>query len=116
MLFNSFAYAIFLPLVFAVYWALARAPLKYQNTALLVAAYVFYGWWDYRFLILLFLNCIVDYATGIWLERETTPRRRKLVLGISLAANLGVLGFFKYYNFFADSLAVALAGAGVHVA
>jgi len=103
MLFNSFAYALFLPTVYLLYWALQERPLRFQNGLLLAANYVFYGWWDYRFLLLLFANCIVDYLTALWLERETSPRGRRFVLLVSLVANLGVLGFFKYYGFFLDS-------------
>jgi len=103
MLFNSFAYALFLPTVYLLYWALQERPLRFQNGLLLAANYLFYGWWDYRFLLLLFANCIVDYLTALWLERETSPRGRRFVLLVSLVANLGVLGFFKYYGFFLDS-------------
>jgi alginate O-acetyltransferase complex protein AlgI len=118
MTFNSFTFAIFLPIVYVLYWALQGRALRWQNLVLLTAAYVFYGWWDYRFLILLFLNCIVDWATGLWLAAEQRPGRRKLVLAISLAANLGVLGFFKYFGFFADSVArlLTLIGWKVHPA
>lgn len=115
MLFNSFTFAIFLSLVFAVYWAFAGAPVRFQNLVLLVAAYVFYGWWDWRFLLLLFANCLVDWATGIWLERESAPGRRTLVLGVSLVANLGALAVFKYYNFFADQVVALLAVFGTTV-
>ncbi len=80
MLFNSFTFAIFLSIVFAVYWAFAGSSVRYQNLVLLVAAYIFYGWWDWRFLLLLFGNCITDWATGIWLERESAPARRTFVL------------------------------------
>ncbi len=114
MLFNSLAYALFLPTVYAIYWALQNRPLRYQNLLLLVANYVFYGWWDYRFLLLLFVNCVVDYLTGLWLEREERPRGRRFVLIVSLVANLGVLCFFKYFGFFVESFARLLQLFGLH--
>jgi D-alanyl-lipoteichoic acid acyltransferase DltB (MBOAT superfamily) len=113
MLFNSFAYALFLPIVYVLYWALQDRPLRAQNALLLAANYVFYGWWDYRFLLLLFANCIVDYLTALWLERETSPRGRRFVLLVSLVANLGVLGFFKYYGFFLTSFVDLLQRFGL---
>ena len=113
MLFNSLAFAAFLPLVFALYWALGRAHIRWQNTLLLAASYVFYGWWDYRFLGLLFLSSSVDYALGIAMELSASKRRRRAFLIASLCVNLGVLGFFKYFNFFAESFTELLNGLGL---
>lgn len=113
MLFNSFEFAIFLPLVFCVYWILQGHSIRLQNAILLVASYVFYGWWDYRFLSLIFASSLVDYLVGLSLDREDRPRSRNLLLGISLAANLGVLGAFKYYDFFISSLAASLDAVGI---
>lgn len=112
MLFNSTAFAVFLPVVFTLYWFVFNRRISLQNGLLLVASYFFYGWWDWRFLSLLFLSTLVDYVIGISLERTTEPRRRKLWLFISVATNLGVLGFFKYYNFFIDSWAEMLRAFG----
>jgi D-alanyl-lipoteichoic acid acyltransferase DltB (MBOAT superfamily) len=112
MLFNSTAFAVFLPVVFILYWFVFNRRISLQNGLLLVASYFFYGWWDWRFLSLLFLSTLVDYVIGISLERTTEPRRRKLWLFISVATNLGVLGFFKYYNFFIDSWAEMLRAFG----
>src|SRR5690606_793147 len=112
MLFNSVAFAFFLPVVFILFWFVFHRSISLQNGLLLVASYFFYGWWDWRFLSLLFLSTLVDYVIGISLERTTEPRRRKLWLFISVATNLGVLGFFKYYNFFIDSWAEMLRAFG----
>jgi alginate O-acetyltransferase complex protein AlgI len=114
MLFNSFAYAVFLPTVYLLYWALQEKPLQYQNLLLLAANYLFYGWWDYRFLLLLLFNCLVDYVTALWLERAEGGWERRAILLLSLAANLGVLGFFKYYGFFVESFGRLLELVGLH--
>lgn len=90
-----------------------KRSLKWQNVLLLVASYVFYGWWDYRFLALIALSTIIDYAVGLALNKEVRAKRRKLLLGISLAFNLGMLGFFKYYNFFVESWIEAWSGFGI---
>ncbi len=113
MLFNSFAFAIFLPVVFAVYWLIPRQSLRTQNTFVLLASYFFYGWWDWRFLSLLLFSSAVDYLAGLGLLRTNDPAARKALLGASLVANLGLLGFFKYYNFFADSLVQLLNRVGI---
>lgn len=102
MLFNSIDFAIFLPIVFAIYWIFHRS-IKVQNIILLVASYVFYGWWDWRFLILIFISSIVDYFVGLKLGSTEKEKNRKLLLAISLIVNLGLLAFFKYFDFFIDS-------------
>lgn len=112
MLFNSFDFAIFLPLVFVLYWFVVGKNLKLQNLLLVVASYVFYGWWDYRFLSLIFFSTVVDYAVGVGLGKATAPTKRKLLLATSLIVNLGLLGFFKYYNFFVDSFVSSFAFFG----
>lgn len=113
MLFNSAAFAVFLPVVFVLYWFVFGKRIWLQNCLVLVASYFFYGWWDWRFLFLLFLSTVVDYAIGLALERTLEPSRRKLLLFLSIATNLGVLGFFKYYNFFVDSWADMLQTFGM---
>ena len=113
MLFNSLVFALFLPSVFLVYWMLQRTPLRYQNTLLLVASYVFYGWWDWRFLSLIFFSSCIDYWTGARLATAQNERHRKLLLGLSLLVNLGALGFFKYYNFFVNSFVELLHSMGL---
>ncbi|MCP4290300.1 MAG: MBOAT family protein [bacterium] len=113
MLFNSLAFAIFLPLVFALYWAAGRNRLRLQNTLLLVASYVFYGWWDWRFLSLIVISSIVDYWAGIRLYNAEKSSHRRLLLTFSLAVNLGFLGVFKYYDFFVTSMVNLLTSAGL---
>ena len=115
MLFNSIDFAIFLPLVFALYWFVFPRHLKRQNALLLVASYVFYGWWDWRFLGLILASSLVDYYVGLGLSRQDNPTPRKILLAVSLVANLGMLGFFKYYNFFAESLAEAFTFFGLAI-
>ncbi|OGD78121.1 MAG: acyltransferase [Candidatus Coatesbacteria bacterium RBG_13_66_14] len=115
MSFNSIIFAVFLPIVFALYWSLNRAPLKLQNLLVIVASYVFYGWWDWRFLGLIFVSSLTDYLVGRGLARTEDPRRRKALLVASLVVNFALLGFFKYFNFFADSFASLLTGLGMQV-
>lgn len=112
MLFNSVEFAIFFPLVFALYWGLLRQKLRLQNAFLLFVSYFFYGWWDWRFLLLIFFSSLLDYAVGIALSQTEQAARRKWLLAASLASNLGMLGFFKYYNFFAQSFADAFTLLG----
>ena len=104
MLFNSFQYWIFFLIVVALFYSV---PFRFGRIVLLLASYVFYMWWDPRFIVLILTSTIVDYYLGIFLE-TATGRRRKLLLVVSLVVNLGILGFFKYYDFFAGSLAALL--------
>jgi alginate O-acetyltransferase complex protein AlgI len=103
MFFNSIDFAIFLPLVFILYWFVFNKDLKFQNFLIVFASYVFYGWWDWRFLSLILFSTIVDYAVGVQLSKKTKTKNRKLLLWTSILVNLGFLGFFKYYNFFLDN-------------
>ncbi len=112
MLFNSLVFAVFLPLVFSVYWFALSRHLRLQNLFLLVASYVFYGWWDWRFLSLIFLSSAVDYAVGVRLAGATRLMSRRLLLATSLTVNLGALGFFKYFDFFADSFTDLIGAVG----
>jgi alginate O-acetyltransferase complex protein AlgI len=114
LLFNSFAFAAFLPLVFFIYWGLGKASLKVQNLFLLVASYIFYGWWDWRFLTLIFFSSCVDYYSGLKISCSNSARQRKVFLFVSVLVNLGALGFFKYFNFFVDSFVNMLEMAGFH--
>ena len=110
MLFNSIDFAIFLPIVFILYWFVTRKNLKAQNILLLIASYVFYGWWNWRFLSLIIASSLIDYLVGIGLSRiEETSRKRKLLLWTSILVNLGLLGFFKYYNFFLENFTRAFS-------
>ena len=111
MLFNSLTFLIFLPIVFGVYWfALARS-VKAQNMWLLLASYVFYGWWDWRFMGLIAFTSGVSYLTG--LKCADGQRHRKCWLVVSLVLNLAILGFFKYCNFFLESTASLLQMLGM---
>ncbi|MFT4847495.1 MAG: alginate O-acetyltransferase complex protein AlgI [Parvicella sp.] len=104
MLFNSIEFLIFLPVVFLLYWFVFNKNLKLQNLFLLTISYVFYGWWDWRFLSLIFLSSLIDFSIGKKLSLTAQESKRKWLLGISLSVNLGLLGVFKYYNFFVESL------------
>jgi len=103
MLFNSVDFAIFLPIVFAIYWIVGGKRVHGQNTVLLAASYVFYAWWDWRFLSLLLISTLVDYWVGATLHKTEGKSKRKQLLWLSICVNIGLLGFFKYYNFFAES-------------
>ena len=112
MTFNSLQYALFLPLVLVVYWRLGR---RAQNVLLLLASYVFYGAFDWRFLGLLLLSTLTDYGVGRILEVTEDDRRRKRIFLVSLAVNLGILGFFKYFDFFITDGARLLSSLGIDV-
>ena len=103
MLFNSLEFLLFLPLIFILYWFVFNKSLKSQNLLIFVSSYVFYGWWDYRFLSLIFLSTIVDYLIGLNIRSQDSEKKQKVLLWCSVLFNLSVLGFFKYYNFFVDS-------------
>ncbi|PKP25180.1 MAG: membrane-bound O-acyltransferase family protein [Bacteroidetes bacterium HGW-Bacteroidetes-2] len=113
MLFNSVAFFLFLPSVFLLYWFVFKKHLQAQNIFLLVASYVFYGWWDYRFLALIAASTLVDYGIGLALAKEEVQKKRNVLLLLSLGFNLGLLGFFKYFNFFIDSWVEAWGSVGV---
>src|SRR5688572_22364742 len=103
MYFNSIEFAIFLPIVFILYWFVFRN-LKWQNSLLIISSYFFYGWWDWRFLFLLFFSTLLDYYSGIKIFEAQSKKFKKVWLWTSVTINLGFLAFFKYYNFFIDSL------------
>jgi len=112
MLFNSLNFALFLPVVFALYW-LAKGKLQLQNILLMVASYFFYACWDYRFLFLLVFSTLLDYYTGLKMADAPNSSKKKFWFWLSIGINLGFLGIFKYYNFFAESFAEALAMVGI---
>lgn len=115
MLFNSIDFAIFLPVVFILYWFVTKNNLKAQNFLIVAASYLFYGWWDWRFLSLILFSTIVDYSIGRMLKVENTQKKRKILLWISILVNLGFLGFFKYYNFFLDNFITAFTFFGNNI-
>ena len=103
MLFNSFSFLLFLPVIFLLYWFVFK-PLKWQNLLVVVASYVFYGWWDWRFLILIAFTTLCSYISGLLIEHfEGKRQSQKWVSATNIILNLAILGVFKYYNFFADS-------------
>ncbi len=115
MSFNSLEFILFLPIVFGLYWML-KDRLKEQNVLLLLASYFFYGWWDWRFLILIFISSIVDFNLGQRIQHchdQGKERSAKNWMFLSLALNLGLLGFFKYYNFFIQSFISAFSVLGI---
>lgn len=112
MLFNSIDFAVFLPLVFVLYWLVMNRSLRGQNFLIVVASFTFYGWWDWRFLFLLLFSSLVDYGVGRGLMRWEAPGTRKVLLWTSIIVNLGFLGFFKYYNFFVDNFVAAFSFLG----
>ena len=104
MLFNSFTFMIFLPVVFLLYWFVFKR-LKWQNLFILVASYVFYGWWDWRFLILIAITSLSSFVSGLLIQRyEGNRRLQKTVSAVNIVINLGILAVFKYFGFFMDSL------------
>ena len=111
VLFNSYAFALFLPLVFGAAWLLARMP-RTRVGMLLAASYFFYGYWDPRFLGLILFSTLLDYFVGLALESSRDPRRRSLLVKLSLVGNLGCLAFFKYYGFFVGELTRLLETLG----
>lgn len=115
MLFNSIDFALFLPVVFLLYWFVARKNPKAQNVLLLVASYFFYACWDWRFLFLLMFSTLLDYFTGLKMEQSGNHQQKRYWFWLSVIVNLGFLGVFKYYDFFAESFADAVALLGFQV-
>ncbi len=113
MLFNSIDFAFFLPIVFILYWFVTYKNLRFQNVLLLVASYFFYACWDYRFLFLLVFSTFLDYLTGLKIHEAESRKKKLFWLWLSISVNLGFLGVFKYYNFFASSFANALIHIGL---
>ena len=112
MLFNSFEFLIFLPIVFLLYWFVfdyamrgCKCQLLWQNLLIVVASYVFYGWWDWRFLILIAITTVLSFLSGIGIEKAPTKRGKKAVMIANVVVNLGILGIYKYYDFFATQFA-----------
>ena len=115
MIFNSGTFLLFLPLVFIIYWSLNRSKLAFQNIFLLMASYTFYGWWDYRFLTLIVFSTVVDFIIGNQIYKSAEQKTKKRLLQLSIVVNIGLLGFFKYFNFFIDSAQYALNSTGFSI-
>src|SRR6266851_3677160 len=111
MLFDTPVYFVFLTFVVLLYW---RLNWRRQNALLLAASYFFYGWWDWRFLLLMFTSTVIDYVIARKIEDASGPARRKALLIASLIVNFTILGFFKYFNFFLDSTVSSLEFLGIH--
>jgi alginate O-acetyltransferase complex protein AlgI len=114
MLFNSIDFAIFLPVVFFLYWFATKGNLRLQNILLLVSSYFFYACWDYRFLFLLIFSTFLDYSTGIKIHEAKNQNMKRFWLWLSICVNLGFLGIFKYFNFFVSSFADGLSLLGIN--
>ena len=100
MLFNSLEFLLFLPTVFFIYWIFLSKNLKMQNGFILLSSYIFYGWWDWRFLVLIAISTTIDYYVGFKIYNCVKNSTKKYYLWISIFSNLSILGFFKYFNFF----------------
>ena len=115
MLFNSFEFLVFLPIVFLLYWFVFRGR-RWQNLLIVIASYVFYGWWDWRFLLLIALTSLCSYGSGLLLEHyEGQRRKQQVVSAANIVLNLGILGVFKYYNFFVENLDALFGKMGYHL-
>jgi len=115
MLFNSIDFAIFLPIVFILYWSVNNKHFKFQNAILLVSSYFFYACWDWRFLFLLMFSTLLDFYTGLKMQDATHQNSKRFWFWLSIFVNLGFLGVFKYYNFFAESFAEAVSHIGLKI-
>lgn len=115
MLFNSLQFAIFLPIVFALYWFVTNKRLHLQNALLLISSYFFYACWDWRFMFLLMFSTLLDYFTGLEMQHAKNIQVKKFWFWLSIIVNLGFLGIFKYYNFFTESFASAMSSIGWQV-
>ena len=115
MFFNSLDFAIFLPIVFLLYWFVVQKNIEYQNALIVIASYVFYSWWDWRFLSLIIFSTLIDYSIGQILRVEEARFKRKILLGFSILINIGFLGFFKYYNFFLENFISAFSFLGYEI-
>jgi len=115
MLFNSIEFGIFLPIVFILYWFVFYRSLKQQNFLILISSFIFYGWWDWRFLFLILFSTFVDFFVGRRLRNEKNESVRKGLLWLSIIVNLGFLGVFKYYNFFLENFVEAFSLMGKEI-
>ncbi len=113
MLFNSITYFYFITFAFILYWFLLRKNFRWQNQFLFIASYIFYGWWDVRFLILIFISSSVDFFLGRAIFYQPDKRKKLHILRLCMLINLGMLGFFKYYNFFVDSFSSLMVHFGL---
>ena len=125
MLFNSIEFLIYLPIVFLLYWFVFNRKIKLQNLFIVIVSYLFYGWWDWRFLVLIAFTSFCSWLSGIAIDKirednnsvsEDTSfvqKRCKWITGINIFLNLAILGFFKYFNFFVDNFVEAFSLLGI---
>ncbi len=112
MNFTSLIFVVFLLTTWTLYWLVPR--VRYQNTLIVVASYIFYGYWDYRFCVLMLASCMLDFGIGLAIQHASTTNTKKVWLTLSLAHNLGVLALFKYFGFFLESFQSLLSAAGIN--
>ncbi|MGL5937570.1 MAG: MBOAT family O-acyltransferase [Phocaeicola sp.] len=119
MLFNSFEFALFLPLVFLGYWFIFQKNLKLQNLFIVLVSYLFYGWWDWKFLLLIAFTTLCSYSSGLLIEKYRNSNQKynisKTISVANILLNLGILGYFKYYNFFVESFLTAFGSFGLEL-
>lgn len=115
MLFNSIEFLIFLPTIFVLYWFVFQKNLTLQNLFLLVTSYLFYGWWDWKCLLLILMCSGINYIAGVVLATNENQKNRKSILIISCVVSLGILCIFKYFNFFIDNFISAFTSMGIHL-
>jgi D-alanyl-lipoteichoic acid acyltransferase DltB (MBOAT superfamily) len=116
MVFNSSVFLLFFIVFFFIYWRLNNNhSVVVRNIFILVSSYFFYGWWDWRFLSLIFISSLSDYFLGQKIYKVNLKRKRKLLLAGSILINIGILGFFKYFNFFAESLQYLFSSFGINL-
>jgi D-alanyl-lipoteichoic acid acyltransferase DltB (MBOAT superfamily) len=113
MLFHTLEFLYFFITFFVFYWFVLKNRYKSQNVLILIGSYIFYGWWDYRFLSLIAFSTVVDYLVGLGIYDSRTNKKRKILLWVSIISNIGILGFFKYFNFFAENFTTLLNSIGL---
>ncbi len=111
MQFNSLEFIVFLPIVFAIYWSLNNR--RHQNVLVLAASYLFYGWWEWRFLLLIAITTACSFSSGLLIQRFCSVR--KWICGVNVVLNLAILAVFKYFDFFADNLHALATVLGWHI-
>ena len=113
MLFNSTEFIFFFTIVFFSYWFLFSKSNQFQNILILFSSYLFYAWWDLRFLVLIIISSLTDFLAGIFIQKNKKNKQRKSILFFSLFTNLGILFCFKYFNFFIDNFLMVLKGFNI---
>src|SRR5690606_6971393 len=108
-------FAVFLPIVFFLYWFITNRNLSFQNLLIVISSYIFYSFWDWRFLSLIIFSTLTDYIIGLTLGKEKSQKKRKILLWVSMFTNLGFLGIFKYYNFFIENFKSAFLFFGQEI-